>query len=70
MTTAAALGCAALHPFVAAVTPALVTAAHGAGLAVVTWTANGPDQLEQAQTAGVDAVITDDVPTARAVLGR
>jgi glycerophosphoryl diester phosphodiesterase len=41
------------------VTPALITAAHDAGLAVVTWTANDPQQIRRLIDAGVDGIMGD-----------
>ena len=45
--------------------PATVGAAHDAGLAVAAWTVNDRPGLELARSAGVDTVVTDDVPLAR-----
>jgi glycerophosphoryl diester phosphodiesterase len=42
------------------VTPAKVMAAHQAGLQVIPWTANTPQDWDPLQAAGVDAIITDD----------
>jgi glycerophosphoryl diester phosphodiesterase len=42
------------------VTPAKVRAAHDAGLEVVAWTANRPQEWRALAEAGVDAIITDD----------
>lgn len=42
------------------VTPEKVRAAHEAGLQVVPWTANRPDQWRRLTEAGADAIITDD----------
>jgi glycerophosphoryl diester phosphodiesterase len=56
--------CTALHPHASLVTEALVTEAHRAGLAVAAWTVNDPSELERMARAGVDTVITDDVPLA------
>jgi len=42
------------------VTPAKVTAAHQAGLQVIPWTANTPQEWDVLITAGVDGIITDD----------
>lgn len=63
-------GCAAVHPALAMLTGELVTEAHRVGLAVATWTAASRDDLVAARSAGVDTVITDDVPLALDVLGR
>jgi len=42
------------------VTPEKVTAAHTAGLQVVPWTANSPEDWQKMTDAKVDAIITDD----------
>jgi glycerophosphoryl diester phosphodiesterase len=49
----------AVHPFVTAVSPALVERAHAAGLAVNVWTVNSPKDLAALVELGVDGVITD-----------
>jgi len=67
---AAGLGCAALHPFQAQVTPELVDLVHDLGMAVITWTVNEPDELLAVAAAGVDGVISDRVTAAREALGR
>jgi glycerophosphoryl diester phosphodiesterase len=64
------LGCAALHLPLGLVGTATVSAAHDAGLAVAAWTVSDRAGLELVRSAGVDTVITDDVPLCRAVLGR
>ena len=62
-------GCTALHPWVELVTPALVGHAHDAGLSVAAWTVDDRPGLEAMERAGVDTVITDDVPLALATYG-
>jgi glycerophosphoryl diester phosphodiesterase len=42
------------------VTPAQVKAAHAAGLEVLPWTANTPEEWERLIAAGVDGIISDD----------
>lgn len=42
------------------VTPEQVRAAHDAGLQVVAWTANTPEEWNRLIEAGVDGIITDD----------
>lgn len=61
-------GWSALHPHVRALRADLVAAAHAHGLTVNTWTVNGADQIAAVLALGVDAVITDDLATALAVL--
>jgi glycerophosphoryl diester phosphodiesterase len=67
---AAELECAALHPFFAQVTPALVAVAHDRGMGVMAWTVNEPQDLVAMAEAGVDGVISDRVPEALRALGR
>lgn len=52
-------GFAAVHPFVASVTPELMERAHAMGLAVNVWTVNAPDDLRAMVAGGADSVITD-----------
>jgi glycerophosphoryl diester phosphodiesterase len=70
LETAAALGCAALHPHHSQVSAELVHRAHALDLAVFTWTVNDPGDLDAVVAAGVDGLITDDVVHALAHLGR
>lgn len=60
----------ALHPRHEAVDPELVAAAHAAGVAVHAWTVDDADRIRALAAAGVDAVITNVVPTALAALAR
>jgi glycerophosphoryl diester phosphodiesterase len=53
-------GAGIVAPEKALVTPARVRAAHDAGLQVVPWTANTPEEWDRLAAAGVDAIITDD----------
>jgi glycerophosphoryl diester phosphodiesterase len=59
---------AAIHPFVSQVDAALVATAHDLGLAVNVWTVNHDDDLSAMGTLGVDAVITDRLAPALAIL--
>jgi len=49
-----------ISPVFPTVTPEKVREAHAAGLQVVPWTANKPEQWEKLIAARVDAIITDD----------
>jgi glycerophosphoryl diester phosphodiesterase len=49
-----------LSPQASLVTPEKVEAAHKAGLQVVPWTPNSPEQWDRLIAAKVDAIITDD----------
>ena len=53
------LGAEAIHPALALTTPALVQAAHDAGLRINVWTANRPAHIEQLMRWGVDGIFTD-----------
>jgi glycerophosphoryl diester phosphodiesterase len=52
-----------LGPDYRLVTPARVSQAHAAGLAVVPWTVNKPEDWTRLAEAGVDGMITDDPAT-------
>lgn len=70
LETARRLGCAAVHPSLAALSPALTAEAHAAGLRVNTWTANQPEQLRQAIDGGADEITSDYPATLLPMLGR
>ncbi|MBM3783456.1 MAG: glycerophosphodiester phosphodiesterase [Acidobacteria bacterium] len=53
-------GAGILSPHFSTVTPEKVAAAHNAGLTVVPWTANTPDQWQKLVDAKSDAIISDD----------
>ena len=63
-------GHGAVHPHHVFVNPELVAAAHDAGLAVNTWTADDPDRIVWLAEVGVDAIITNVPDVALAALGR
>ena len=60
----------ALHPFFAVVTPDFVARCHGEGLAVNVWTPNADAHLEAMVDLGVDALITDRLSAALALVAR
>jgi glycerophosphoryl diester phosphodiesterase len=64
------LGHRALHPHHAFVTEELVELAHGAGLALNTWTVDDPDRIRWLESIGVDAIIVNDPAGALRALGR
>ena len=64
---AADLGCTVLLPHWSRTTEGLVERAAAAGLTVVAWTVNGPDEVRAAARAGALGVIADDVAAAVAV---
>ena len=70
VAAARGFGCRAVHPNLAMLSGDLVAEAHDAGLAVATWTVEDRAGMVAARSAGVDAVITDDVTLALGVLGR
>jgi glycerophosphoryl diester phosphodiesterase len=57
---AAEAGVRIVAPHYSLVTPDKVKAAHAAGLQVIPWTANEPDDWKRLVACGVDAIITDD----------
>ncbi len=68
VAAATRLGCRAIHPHADLADAGLVEEAHAAGLAVAVWTVNERSRLEAVARAGVDTVITDEVPLALEVL--
>jgi glycerophosphoryl diester phosphodiesterase len=62
-------GHAAWHPLHATLDAEAVAAAHGAGLAVNTWTVDDPGRVVELAGWGVDAIVTNDVPATMAALG-
>lgn len=74
LAVAVAGGHVAIHPFFGVLADqgaaTVVEAAHGAGIAVNTWTVNDPDEIVRLAAAGVDAIITDSPADARRALGR
>lgn len=67
---AAAGGHVAVHPHHVFVDETFVSLAHGAGLAVNTWTCDDPDRIRWLADLGVDAVVTNVPDVALAALGR
>ena len=67
---ASAAGHVAIHPYHTAVDASLLRRAHRASVAVWAWTVNEPAAIESLVRLGVDGIITDDCPTARAVTER
>lgn len=67
---AAARGHVAIHPHHAFVNETLIELAHGAGLAVNTWTCDDPDRIRWLAEVGTDAVVTNVPDVALAALGR
>lgn len=65
--TTARSGHTAVHPWVDTVTEASVRAAHGAGLAVNTWTCDDPERLRELIAWGVDGICTNVPDVALAV---
>ena len=63
-------GATICSPHYTLVNAALVERAHAAGLQVVPWTANEPEQWKKLVEAGVDAIISDDPAALLAYLKR
>lgn len=68
LTTVVERGHRALHPHHGSVTTDLVAAAHEAGVAVTTWTADEPAEVRRLAAAGVDAIISNVPDLARCAL--
>jgi glycerophosphoryl diester phosphodiesterase len=66
---ALAMGCRALHPYVATLSERALAVAHEAGLAVNVWTPSTREDLARMFAWGLDAVITDDPVLALALRG-
>ncbi len=60
VTVARRAGAGIISPEKGMVTPSRVVAAHQAGLQVIPWTANTPQEWDALIAAGVDAIISDD----------
>jgi len=60
VTVARSAGAEIIAPEKGMVTPARVAGAHRAGLQVIPWTANTPQDWDALTAAGVDGIITDD----------
>ena len=60
VATARGAGAGIISPHLRLVTPEKVKAAHAAGIQVIPWTANVPEEWDKLAAAGVDAIITDD----------
>jgi glycerophosphoryl diester phosphodiesterase len=63
-------GHTSFHPHDAAVTPAVVDAAHADGLAVYVWTVDDPERMRVLADLGVDGIITNRPDLLLQVLGR
>ena len=63
-------GLVAWHPYHAMLDEAAIGFAHEAGLAVHTWTVDAPARIVELAAWGIDGIVTNDVPTALAALGR
>lgn len=59
----------AVHPSFQDVDKAMVERCHDHGILVNVWTVDKPEDIERMVSYGVDAIITNDVATARAVIG-
>jgi glycerophosphoryl diester phosphodiesterase len=70
VAAAVAAGATMISPKGVMVTPELVRAAHDAGLAVVVWTVNEPEEMARHIAFGADAIVTDYPDRLRTLLGR
>jgi glycerophosphoryl diester phosphodiesterase len=61
-------GYQAVHPFVTEISAHLVDQAHGGGLDVNAWTVNAEHDMVEFTALGVDAIITDRLVEARAIV--
>ncbi|WUH99609.1 glycerophosphodiester phosphodiesterase family protein [Spirillospora sp. NBC_00431] len=59
VSTAKQIGATAVSPEHVLTTPALVDQAHAAGLPVIVWTVNTPEDMTRFTKYGVDAIVTD-----------
>lgn len=57
------------HPCHLVVDEATVAATHAAGLGLNTWTIDDPGRIAELASWGVDGIVTNDVATARRILG-
>jgi glycerophosphoryl diester phosphodiesterase len=55
-------GCSALHPRFTLIDPAQIADWHAQQLIANTWTVNDADEARKLALAGVDGIVTDDVP--------
>jgi glycerophosphoryl diester phosphodiesterase len=70
LRAATELGCVAVHLHHSQVRRGVVIRAHDGDMAVVTWTVNDHDDVDAVVESGVDVVITDQVESTLAALGR
>jgi glycerophosphoryl diester phosphodiesterase len=68
VSVAAAEAVEGIHPHDVLVDERLVEAAHSVHLSVRVWTVDLPERIAQLAAMGADAIVTNDVPAARAAL--
>lgn len=66
---ATALGARLLHVEHTCLTSGVVAEIHRAGLAIVAWTVNAPDEMRRLAALGVDIILSDDPALLRATVG-
>jgi len=64
------VGAAFVSPWDGLTSPAVIAAAHEAGLGVIVWTVNDPEAMAALADLGVDGIVTDRPDLLRVVLGR
>lgn len=70
VTALAAQGASILSPRASIVTPTLIEQAHAAGLLVIPWTVNRPEQMRQLMDMGVDGIISDRPDLVESVMSK
>jgi glycerophosphoryl diester phosphodiesterase len=55
-------GCSAVHPRFTLITPGQIAGWHAQQLIANTWTVNDADEARKLAIAGIDGIVTDDVP--------
>ncbi len=70
VTALAAQGASILSPRASIVTPTLIEQSHAAGLLVIPWTVNQPEEMRQLIDMGVDGIISDRPDLVESVMSK